>query len=60
MRTLWQTPIAGKNFSATDSGENFIRSDFLCPEPVPRRLIDVLLEPAILLEFPDEANGIVG
>src|ERR1700676_915498 len=44
-------------FSAPDSGENFIRSDL-------RRFgtgsIDVLLEPALFLEFPDKADGLIG
>src|ERR1700676_651670 len=46
-----------EKFSAADSGENFIRSNL---KRIGTASIDVLLEPALLLEFPDKQHGLVG
>src|SRR5438105_12890412 len=46
-----------QKFSARNSHENFIRSCLTEPKP---SLVNVLLEPAVPLEFSDKADGLIG
>src|SRR5882672_10521128 len=61
--------LSSEKFSRPDFGENFIRADLIQLELVNWNLgvtivtpglIDVLLEPALLLEFRDKQHGLVG
>src|SRR6266403_286842 len=57
IQMLCPSPIAVGKFSAGDSGENFIRSYLRL---IGTASINVLLEPALLFEFPNEADGLIG
>src|SRR5215207_445333 len=52
--------LSSEKFSRPDSNENFIRADLIQLEPEITGLVDVLLEPALLLEFRHEEDGLVG